>query len=123
MKNPSGPYTVHQGIREKKKKSVALGEVMVFRCAEWSALTWVFHPRTYVLYTRTHVLLSRAFILKMGPVYITVGKAAAQVTPCGVVLSRVHRSSMSIVSGALVHIVNDLHTFLLPFMLLCLFLF
>lgn len=59
----------------------------------------------------------------MGPVYITVGKAAAQVIPHGISFSRVHRFSMSTVSGTVVHIVNDPHTSLLPFMLLCLFLF
>lgn len=39
----------------------------------------------------------------MGPVYITVGKAAAQVIPHGIGFSRVHRSSMSTVSDTVVH--------------------
>lgn len=61
MKNPSGPCTVHEGIRAKKR-SVALDEVTVCRYAEWSALTWVFHPRYLCpIYTHTCTTLTSIY--------------------------------------------------------------
>lgn len=106
---------------ESRRKALAVYTISSVQACSVFTLTCVFRPCTYVLYTRTHVLLSRAFIFKMGPVYITVGKAAAQMIPHGISFSRVHRSSMSTILGTVVHIVNDPHTSLLPFMLLCLF--